>query len=186
MIQRLLILSLVPETHSGRVDNIRRILCNESNSYASLQFPPHITLAHIKIPDGGLGSALKEIETISEKLRNCEVQVTGIDYHVYQERGKEQGKEKYTVRYAIEPNPQLVEVHQELKGLNDLNKSTLGGSRHHITLVFGDLTKENYIHLQQYILEHKELERKFSYTCDNLSVLVRDKGPWEIIRKFKV
>ncbi len=180
--QRLLIISTVPDKYLKRIDNIRKLLRNESNSKAALQFPPHITLAHIRIPEGELESYLKKIETMSRGLEGCEVMVSGIDYHVYQERGKE----KYTIRFAVEPNPQLVKVHQELKGLNDLNKSTLGGSRHHITLVFGDLTKEDYIHLQQYILEHKELEKEFSYTCDNLSVLARNKGPWEIIRRFEV
>jgi hypothetical protein len=186
--ERLLVLSIVPEPYSRRVDNIRKLLCNEANSYASLQFPPHFTAAHLRIPKGTLDSCLKEIELIAECLRDCEVKVTGISYHNYTERKHGEDKPKYTIRLAVEPNLQLSEVHGRLKAVTgNSNRSALGSSSHHITLLFGDLAEKEYQKLKEdYIPKHGELDQRFTYICDNLSVLSREGGRWQIIRSFKV
>lgn len=183
MVQRLSIISVVPKPYFRKVDKIKRALCDYSKSHASLQFPPHITLAHIKINEGELEQTLGEIGEISKNLEGCRINVEGISCVTY----KEKGKTKYQVKFDVEPSPQLIKVHKRLKRINDLDSSTLGGEHYHITLVFGDLTEEGYLRLQDYIVGHKELGEPFTYFCDDLSVLAREgKEPWRIIRSFQV
>jgi 2'-5' RNA ligase len=181
--QRLSIISVVTKPCFERVAEIKKTLCEYSDSYASLQFPPHITLAHIKYSEGELEQTLKKIERISGKLKGCEIHVSGISCTTYTEKEKT----KYQVKFDVEPDPQLIEVHKSLKGINDLDKSNLGGEHYHITLVFGDLTEKNYLRLQSYVTEHPTLGKPFAYPCNDLSVLAREgKKPWRIIRSFKV
>ena len=182
MVQRLSIISVVPEEYLTEIHQIKKTLCSYAHSHASLQFPPHITLAHIKIQDGELEQTLEKIGNISKNLEGCRVHLQGISCGTYQEKGKT----KYHVKFNVEPNSQLIEVHKSLKELNELDKSNLGGSNYHITLVFGDLTEENYIGLREYLSRHKEFDKKFTYTCNDLSVLIREGNLWRIIKSFEV
>jgi 2'-5' RNA ligase len=177
---RVLLISVVGEAGFCGISKLRERLCGISHSYASLQFPPHITLAHIRIPENEKISLYGFLEDRANEQSPFQIKTNGIVPHTY----KENGKQKYTVRFDIEENPLLAGFRAALLSAPVGNKKEF--AEPHITLAFGDLTENNFLMLQSYLAANKENLTDFEYAFDNLSLLTRGEDRWRIDARFPV
>jgi 2'-5' RNA ligase len=174
---RIPLVNLVGEECSDEISQLRRRLCEVSNSYASLQFPPHITLAHVKIAEGEIPALNDYIMELMKKVNPFRIKTNGIVTHSYQEKGKQ----KYTVRFDIEENPLLSDLRSSIMDTPLEQKKEFKDP--HITLVFGDLTEDNFHRLENY-LAGSESVRDFEYAFDNIAILRKKDDKWIVHTRF--
>lgn len=175
---RLSVISVVGKECLEEMSRLKKEFCDFSHSYASLQFPPHITLAHLKMARDKQLAFYDYLDRVLREHKQFPIRTDKINFKTYEEKGKT----KYTARFDVMENPQLTDLRTAILDFPSEEKKPF--DEPHITLVFGDLTEEKFLELQKYLTNRKSHIKDFEYALDNVSVLDKHGRNWFLDRYF--
>jgi 2'-5' RNA ligase len=174
---RLVIITVPPPEVAEAVEALRAPLCRMADSRAALAYPPHVTLrTGVRVPPASLDAFLAEFGRVVSGLAPFPVRTEGIDFLTY----GDEGREKYLVACRIAPTEPLRRLNRRLLAYRKWRKSDRTAFHPHMTLVFDDLSREDWLRLRTHIEAHPETyARTFDWTVDHVGLYERRGERWQ-------
>ncbi|MFW5871049.1 MAG: 2'-5' RNA ligase family protein [Verrucomicrobiota bacterium] len=173
---RLVIISVLPDDAAEAVKAIRKPCCRRAGSREALSYPPHITLrTGVLVPPEKMEQFIGEFEALVHDVNPFDLKTSGI---LAGRLGGEYGNSPIAC-YEIAPSKALASLNARLNSYQPYRKSNRTAFHPHLSIAYGDLTEEGLVAIKRFLKEHPILpEREISWTCDNVSLYVKDGGQW--------
>ncbi len=174
---RLVIITVPPPEVAEAVEALRAPLCRMADSRAALAYPPHVTLrTGVRVPPARMDDFLDDFRVLAAEQAAFPVRTDGIASLTYEDGGRE----KYLVAYRIEPTAPLLHLNRRLLSYRTWRKSDRTDFHPHMTLVFDDLSRKDWLRVTAHIEARPEAyARSFEWTCDHVGLYELRGERWE-------
>ena len=136
--RRYIIISETPDRISGLLESIRHHMAGEYGSVSALEYPPHITLrTGVVVPMDKRDIVFDSFRRLTYGSGPFSVRTDGLIFSEY-------AKGKYLAGYSMAKDEALMRFNELLLTYREYRKSDKVDFQPHLTLLFDDLTKENF------------------------------------------
>jgi 2'-5' RNA ligase len=180
---RFAIITVPPPEVAGQIDALRRPLCELSNSYAALAYPPHVTLrTGVIVPQEAINDFLWEFGRLLDGWTPFMLRTDGL----FSGSCRHADNDTRIVCYKVLRDEVLSRLNRRLLSYGKYRKSNRTHFDPHVTLVFDDLTRENFDRLSRHLGDDSEIRHMyFEWVCDNVSLYVKTGNRWEPFHVYR-
>jgi 2'-5' RNA ligase len=181
---RFIIINVIPQPfYNVAFDMMKRCGIN-GNSKTALSYPPHLTLrTGVILENQNIPGFIKEFGEVVSLQGPLEVKINGImtTDHFQDEENN------YIAYYNVEKTEKLVNLNNLLLTYHKYKKSYKTDFQPHISICYGDLTRENYNRVASYINTNDSIKNfKTSYILENVCLYINKYGHWEEYHRYNL
>jgi len=183
----LIVISIPPEEIQRKMARITQELSSLTGSTTALKYPPHVTLrTGFLIPQEkkAMEGWRRDFASHLSSVKPAMIQLDGILLHPYIDRTTEEKKYFFGLKVVL--GDDLLAFHRQLLAFTPYRKRNQGEYHPHLSLCYGDLSKEGYEKIEPWLQSRESLrDERGSWLADEVVVCQEKEGKWEPWERFK-